>query len=225
MNLKKKPSSTVITHTKLIGKGGGYHRSSSSFVTKVATLLLLILSILVIIYYSISAIDHHAKVAKLDSLSSTTSQEVKINDNNKGIMMSSLTSSKQQQEAQDTTTTTAKFGGFKYEIFGKVQGVFFRKYTEKKANELNVLGWIRNTYRGTVEGVIISSNENNDIKVRNEMKVWLQTIGSPKSMIDHGEFITLDIDSENDKSIIDEILQQDVRFEIKKTTKSKQRKK
>ncbi|KAI8823003.1 acylphosphatase-1-like protein [Fimicolochytrium jonesii] len=40
-----------------------------------------------------------------------------------------------------------------FEVFGKVQGVFFRKYTVEKATRLGIVGWVRNTDRGTVEGV------------------------------------------------------------------------
>ncbi|MEO1939610.1 acylphosphatase [Candidatus Thioglobus sp.] len=36
-------------------------------------------------------------------------------------------------------------------IHGKVQGVWFRGSTQKKANELGITGWIKNTSRGSVE--------------------------------------------------------------------------
>ena len=36
-------------------------------------------------------------------------------------------------------------------IFGRVQGVYFRKSTEKQAVQYNVTGWIRNRKDGTVE--------------------------------------------------------------------------
>ena len=32
-----------------------------------------------------------------------------------------------------------------FEVFGKVQGVFFRKYTKQQAQALGVTGWCRNT--------------------------------------------------------------------------------
>ena len=41
----------------------------------------------------------------------------------------------------------------KYEVFGKVQGVFFRKYTKKEADKLSLVGWVMNTDRKTVIGV------------------------------------------------------------------------
>lgn len=39
-------------------------------------------------------------------------------------------------------------------ISGKVQGVFFRENTRKKALELNVFGFVRNLRDGRVEAVI-----------------------------------------------------------------------
>lgn len=41
---------------------------------------------------------------------------------------------------------------FAFEIFGKVQGVYFRKYTAEKAASLGLLGFVRNTELGTVTG-------------------------------------------------------------------------
>ncbi|CAH1109736.1 unnamed protein product [Psylliodes chrysocephalus] len=46
-----------------------------------------------------------------------------------------------------------------FEVFGKVQGVFFRKNTEKEANNLGVRGWCMNTQKNTVKGVIQGSPE------------------------------------------------------------------
>lgn len=37
------------------------------------------------------------------------------------------------------------------EIYGLVQGVNFRYYTRAKAKELNLVGFVRNNYNGTVE--------------------------------------------------------------------------
>jgi len=36
-------------------------------------------------------------------------------------------------------------------IRGKVQGVYFRKYTREKAQELGVNGWVKNKNDGSVE--------------------------------------------------------------------------
>ncbi|KAL1456465.1 hypothetical protein WDU94_001196 [Cyamophila willieti] len=70
-----------------------------------------------------------------------------------------------------------------FEVFGKVQGVFFRKYTQQKANELGLTGWCENTSLGTVIGVIHGPEE-----AVEEMKEWLRTTGSPSSRIDRVDF-------------------------------------
>ncbi|CAI2163187.1 1594_t:CDS:2 [Funneliformis geosporum] len=46
-----------------------------------------------------------------------------------------------------------------YEIFGRVQGVWFRKYTKDKAIELNLVGYVKNTERGTVSGIAQGERE------------------------------------------------------------------
>jgi len=38
-------------------------------------------------------------------------------------------------------------------ISGKVQGVFFRAWTQRKAQTLGLKGWVRNTPNGRVEAV------------------------------------------------------------------------
>ena len=47
-----------------------------------------------------------------------------------------------------------------YIIFkGKVQGVFFRANTERRAIELNLTGWVRNLRDGSVEAMIEGPKE------------------------------------------------------------------
>ncbi len=74
-------------------------------------------------------------------------------------------------------------------MFGTVQGVFFRKYTKQQATELNLVGWVQNTERDTVEGYMEGEKSNID-----QMKNWLQTTGSPRSKITKVQFT-------NEKSI------------------------
>ncbi|XP_075720629.1 acylphosphatase-2 [Rhinoderma darwinii] len=70
-----------------------------------------------------------------------------------------------------------------YEVFGRVQGVCFRMYTEDEARKLGVVGWVKNTRQGTVQGQVQGPGE----KV-NSMKAWLSKVGSPSSRIDRTDF-------------------------------------
>ncbi len=47
-------------------------------------------------------------------------------------------------------------------ISGKVQGVFYRASAKKKAEALNINGWIKNTYEGDVEAMITGAEEDVD---------------------------------------------------------------
>ena len=47
---------------------------------------------------------------------------------------------------------TDRFYGIRYEVFGRVQGVWFRKTTQEMADKLACFGWVQNTIRGTVVG-------------------------------------------------------------------------
>jgi len=42
---------------------------------------------------------------------------------------------------------------YRFQISGRVQGVFFRASTEEKARSLNLSGWVRNLPNGDVETV------------------------------------------------------------------------
>ena len=70
-----------------------------------------------------------------------------------------------------------------FEIFGIVQGVFFRAHTRDKAKSIGVRGWCRNTRNGTVEGQL----EGNFNRIES-MKDWLRTEGSPSSIIEQAVF-------------------------------------
>ena len=47
----------------------------------------------------------------------------------------------------------------KVRISGQVQGVFFRVWTKEEADQLGVMGWIRNRLDGEVEGLFVGSDE------------------------------------------------------------------
>ncbi|MEQ8905385.1 acylphosphatase [Ekhidna sp.] len=67
---------------------------------------------------------------------------------------------------------------FRIKITGRVQGVFFRASTKEKADELNVLGWVRNEPDGTV--LIEGEGAEDQMK---EFRQWC-TIGSPASKVE-----------------------------------------
>lgn len=68
-----------------------------------------------------------------------------------------------------------------------MQGVFFRKYTIHKAQELGLAGWVRNTHRGTVEGAFAGPAGASI----NQMRHWLLHEGSPQSQIEGTRFAAL----------------------------------
>ena len=47
-------------------------------------------------------------------------------------------------------------------IFGRVQGVFFRQFIQKRAEELGLVGWVKNLDDGRVEVVIEGDKEKID---------------------------------------------------------------
>lgn len=57
--------------------------------------------------------------------------------------------------------------------------VFFRKYCTEQAQALGIRGWVMNTPRGTVVGELQGSAD-----AMANMKAWLSTKGSPKSVIE-----------------------------------------
>ena len=66
-------------------------------------------------------------------------------------------------------------------ISGNVQGVFFRKYTKQKADELKLTGWVKNTDDGNVE--LFAQGDENKIEA---LIQWCHQ-GSPKSEVDQVE--------------------------------------
>ncbi|KEO72030.1 acylphosphatase [Anditalea andensis] len=64
-------------------------------------------------------------------------------------------------------------------IIGKVQGVFFRKSTKAKAEELDISGWVRNERDGSVFAEI----EGNRHAVK-AMEAWLSQ-GPPKALVEN----------------------------------------
>ncbi|XP_017784176.1 PREDICTED: acylphosphatase-2-like [Nicrophorus vespilloides] len=83
----------------------------------------------------------------------------------------------------ENQTEQPKFVNIHFEVFGRVQGVFFRKHTQKRASALGLGGYCMNTEKGTVTGVMEGNVEKVEI-----MKKWLREVGSPSSRIDKAEF-------------------------------------
>uniref|UniRef100_W5NEP6 Acylphosphatase n=1 Tax=Lepisosteus oculatus TaxID=7918 RepID=W5NEP6_LEPOC len=56
--------------------------------------------------------------------------------------------------SNDVVSTGAKLASVDFEVFGRVQGVCFRMYTEDEGHKLGVTGWVKNTRQGTVIGQV-----------------------------------------------------------------------
>lgn len=67
------------------------------------------------------------------------------------------------------------------EIYGRVQGVFYRASTREKAQELGLCGWVRNRRDGSVEAVAEGPDEMVD-----ELVQWAHT-GPTQARVDRVE--------------------------------------
>lgn len=76
-------------------------------------------------------------------------------------------------------------------VNGKVQGVWFRKYTQEKANELELNGYVTNKSNGSVF-IEVSGKK----KAINIFTLWLENVGSPLSKVSGIEILKLDIKKE-----------------------------
>lgn len=77
-----------------------------------------------------------------------------------------------------------------FEVFGKVQKVYFRKYTQEEAQRIGLVGWVMNTPHQTVVGEMQGTDQQIE-----DMKDWLRTKGSPMSTIERAEFKDTEIDT------------------------------
>ena len=71
--------------------------------------------------------------------------------------------------AAPATESVVKLVHLKWEVSGKVQGVFFRKSSKRAADKLGLVGWVQNTKRKTVIGE--AQGLQNKIK---SMEQWLK---------------------------------------------------
>ncbi|XP_017539559.1 acylphosphatase-2-like [Pygocentrus nattereri] len=83
----------------------------------------------------------------------------------------------------DTGSSGSNLCSVDFEIYGHVQGVCFRMYTEREGLTLGLVGWVKNTNRGTVVGQVQGPRQQ-----VHEMKVWLSKEGSPSSRITRAVF-------------------------------------
>ncbi|XP_036603925.1 acylphosphatase-2 isoform X2 [Trichosurus vulpecula] len=62
--------------------------------------------------------------------------------------------SSSSSSAATAMSTARTLKSVDYEVFGRVQGVCFRMYTEGEAKKMGVVGWVKNTRKGTVTGQV-----------------------------------------------------------------------
>lgn len=69
--------------------------------------------------------------------------------------------------------------GYLITVYGKVQGVWFRKYTQEKAISLQLNGYVMNQTDGTVFLEVYGNT-----KKLKELQSWLKNVGSPLSEVE-----------------------------------------
>ena len=74
-------------------------------------------------------------------------------------------------------------------VSGKVQGVGFRKYTQNKAEQLGVVGFVQNLSDGTVKIVAAGEDDRVDALIN-----WAKS-GSPPAKVDNLEIETMEYQS------------------------------
>ncbi|MGQ0622976.1 MAG: acylphosphatase [Panacagrimonas sp.] len=67
---------------------------------------------------------------------------------------------------------------YRFVVTGRVQGVWFRQSTRKRADELGVDGWVRNCRDGAVEGIVASDSG----EALADFRQWLHR-GPPKAVV------------------------------------------
>lgn len=66
-------------------------------------------------------------------------------------------------------------------VSGRVQGVFFRAHTQRKARDLDLSGWVRNLFDGRVE--LVAEGEEEKIATFLE---WVK-VGPPLAQVENVE--------------------------------------
>lgn len=83
----------------------------------------------------------------------------------------------------------------KLRIRGRVQGVFYRKSAEEKANSLGLSGWVRNMNDGSVEAFAVGPEE-----VIETFASWCKA-GPSGARVDSVELVWRDDDLETDEVV------------------------
>jgi len=85
---------------------------------------------------------------------------------------------------------------YEINITGRVQGVGFRYFTQKKANEFHIKGWVKNTRDGSVE--VVAQGDETDV---NTFIDYLK-IGPPMARVDNlSKYKTADLSDFNNFSV------------------------
>ncbi|XP_050441105.1 acylphosphatase-2 [Adelges cooleyi] len=74
-----------------------------------------------------------------------------------------------------------------FEVFGKVQGVYFTKYCRDQCAELNIVGWVKNSKRGTIMGKMQGPKSNVEAMI-----AWLSNEGSPGSKVERCDLMNFE---------------------------------
>ncbi|KAH0534433.1 acylphosphatase-2 [Cotesia glomerata] len=85
--------------------------------------------------------------------------------------------------ASDDPIANAPLASVEFEVFGKVQGCYFTKYTRDLCRSLGITGWVKNSKTGSILGKMQGPKPYVD-----QMAHWLTTVGSPGCQIHHTEF-------------------------------------
>lgn len=85
---------------------------------------------------------------------------------------------------------------YRFLISGRVQGVWFRKYTKEIADEMKISGYVRNLPDGRVEAVATLKEE--------QLKAFLEALkkGPPLAKVDNIEVEEIDEEYKNGFEII-----------------------
>ncbi|GIX62501.1 acylphosphatase, putative [Babesia caballi] len=87
----------------------------------------------------------------------------------------------------------------KFRVHGRVQGVFFRKFTKEEADRLGIKGFVKNETDGTVVGEGQSRSKDALAAFRH----FLEKVGSPKSEITSCDFTMTERNGELDYTSFD----------------------